>query len=167
MGSSRRPFWSMRPRSISLRTERRQSLRICIRENDLWPKNHRHLLLYREGLVLWKNSWRYTAHPNSPCTEILQLIFEVVTWSQLGIHSYPIILLNVNGFYTPILDWINKAVESGFIKPGNANIVVEAKSVDEIPEKLGGYRLSDARYRLDWTVQSPLESHKVMSNGTT
>jgi hypothetical protein len=75
--------------------------------------------------------------------------------------------LNVNGFYTPILDWINKAVESGFIKPGNANIVVEAKTVEEIPEKLGAYRLSDARYRLDWTVQSPLESHKVLSNGTT
>jgi predicted Rossmann-fold nucleotide-binding protein len=57
-----------------------------------------------------------------------------VTWSQLGIHSCPIILLNVNGFYTPVLEWIRTAVQSGFIQPANANIVVEAKTVDEIVE---------------------------------
>jgi predicted Rossmann-fold nucleotide-binding protein len=88
-----------------------------------------------------------------------------VTWSQLGIHSCPIILLNVNGFYTPLLEWINTAVKSGFIRPANANIVVEAKSVDEVLEKLQGYKLPDSRYELDWAVQSPLESLKNMSNG--
>lgn len=88
-----------------------------------------------------------------------------MTWSQLGIHSCPILLLNVNGFYTPLLEWINTAVKSGFIRPGNANIVVEAKSVDEVLEKLQGYKLSDSRYQLDWAVQSPLESSKNMTNG--
>ena len=86
-----------------------------------------------------------------------------MTWSQLGIHSCPIILLNVNGFYTPLLEWIKTAVRSGFIKPDNANIVVEAKSVDEIMEKLANYHLPESRYRLDWSVQSPLESTKPLN----
>jgi predicted Rossmann-fold nucleotide-binding protein len=89
----------------------------------------------------------------------------VVTWSQLGIHSCPIILLNVNGFYTPILEWIEKAVEGGFIKPANASIIVEAKNVEDVVEKLQGYELPNSRYQLDWTVQSPLESHTQLPNG--
>ena len=88
-----------------------------------------------------------------------------MTWSQLGIHSCPIILLNVNGFYSPLLEWINVAVKSGFITTANANIIVEAKTVDEVIEKLQSYEVPDSRYPLDWTVQSPLEKHKEWRNG--
>lgn len=73
----------------------------------------------------------------------------------------------MNGFYTPLLEWIDTAVKSGFIRPANANIVIEAKTVNEVVEKLQGYELPDSRYRLDWTVQSPLESHKDLCNGDT
>jgi predicted Rossmann-fold nucleotide-binding protein len=89
----------------------------------------------------------------------------VVTWSQLGIHSCPIILYNVNGFYTPLLEWINTAVKFGFIRPANASIIAEAKTLDEVEEKLGKYTQPDSIYRLDWTVQSPMESKKTL-NGT-
>lgn len=78
-----------------------------------------------------------------------------MTWSQLGIHSCPIILLNINGFYTPLLEWINNAVKFGFIRPTNAQIVVEANAVDEVLEKLEGYTLPDSVYGFDWTVESP------------
>jgi len=71
----------------------------------------------------------------------------------------------VNGFYSPLLEWINVAVKSGFIKPANANIVVEAKTVEEVVEKLQGYEVPESRYPLDWTVQSPLEKHKELPNG--
>jgi predicted Rossmann-fold nucleotide-binding protein len=67
----------------------------------------------------------------------------------------------VNDFYTPLLEWIRTAVLSGFIQPANANIVVEAKSVDEIVEKLEGYQVSKGRFALDWSVQSPLEQKKT------
>jgi len=92
---------------------------------------------------------------------------KVVTWSQLGIHSCPIILLNVNGFYTPLLEWINTAVKSGFIKPANANIVVEAKTVDEVVQKLQSYIAPESRYPLDWTVQSPMESKKLVNGDSS
>ena len=57
-------------------------------------------------------------------------------------------------------------MKCGFIRPANANIVVEAKMVDEVVEKLKGYQLPDSVYRLDWTVQSPLETlSKQFPNG--
>ena len=89
----------------------------------------------------------------------------MVTWSQLGIHSCPIILYNVNDFYTPLLQWINTAVQYGFIRPANADIIAEAKSLEQVEEKLRKYAQPDSIYRLDWTVQSPMESKKML-NGT-
>lgn len=87
----------------------------------------------------------------------------MVTWSQLGIHSCPIILYNVNGFYTPLLEWINTAVKFGFIRPANADIIAEAKSLEEVQHKLLKYAQPDSIYRLDWSVQSPLENKKMLN----
>ena len=64
-----------------------------------------------------------------------------------------------------MLEWINVAVKSGFIKPANAKIVVEAKTVDEVIEKLHEYEVPKSRYPLDWTIQSPLEKHGELPNG--
>jgi predicted Rossmann-fold nucleotide-binding protein len=71
--------------------------------------------------------------------------------------------LNVNGFYTPLLEWIRNAVKMGFIKPNNAGIIVEAKTVEEVVQKLVDYKIPDSRYLLDWSVQSPLESKKMLN----
>ena len=42
--------------------------------------------------------------------------FEMLTWSQIKIHSKPIGLLNVAGFFDPLLQWVDRAVQEGFIK---------------------------------------------------
>ena len=53
--------------------------------------------------------------------------FEVVTWTQLGVHRKPCGLLNVNAFYTPLAVFIDQAVAEGFIKPiHRAAIVIES-----------------------------------------
>jgi uncharacterized protein (TIGR00730 family) len=49
--------------------------------------------------------------------------FEVVTWTQLGLHRKRCGLLNVKGFYDPLLALVNRAVEEGFIKAENRAIV--------------------------------------------
>jgi uncharacterized protein (TIGR00730 family) len=54
--------------------------------------------------------------------------FEVVTWTQLGLHRKPCGLLNSAGFYTPLAAFIDQAVTEGFIKPiHRASIVVESE----------------------------------------
>jgi hypothetical protein len=58
--------------------------------------------------------------------------FEVVTWTQLGVHRKPCGLLNVSGFYTPLAAFIDQAVSEGFIKPVHRAAIV----VDDDPERL-------------------------------
>ena len=43
-------------------------------------------------------------------------LFEMLTWAQLKIHHKPIGLLNVGGYFDPLLAWIDRAVAEGFIK---------------------------------------------------
>ncbi|KAI9219155.1 hypothetical protein BC828DRAFT_386832 [Blastocladiella britannica] len=61
-------------------------------------------------------------------------LFEAVTWAQLEIHAKPVLVLNLNGFYTPLLDWIKGAVDAGFISRPNLSL---ARSVADVTETLG------------------------------
>jgi len=49
---------------------------------------------------------------------------EVVTWTQLGVHRKSCGLLNVNGYYDPLIEQIDRGVVEGFVKEGNRRIVV-------------------------------------------
>jgi uncharacterized protein (TIGR00730 family) len=49
---------------------------------------------------------------------------EVVTWSQLGLHRKPCGLLNVAGYYDPLVTLFDRAVADGFVRPENRGIVV-------------------------------------------
>jgi hypothetical protein len=50
--------------------------------------------------------------------------FEIVTWAQLGFHSKPCALLNVNGFYDPLLRLVDHAIEERFIKATQRRIMI-------------------------------------------
>ncbi|KAF7441128.1 hypothetical protein PC9H_001477 [Pleurotus ostreatus] len=50
-------------------------------------------------------------------------IMEVTTWTQLGIHNKPVILLNVHSYWEPIRSMIQTAVDEGFVQPHNAALV--------------------------------------------
>ena len=50
--------------------------------------------------------------------------FEVLTWTQLGIHSKPCALLNVDGFYDPLLSLMNHAVEERFVRAAHRDLVI-------------------------------------------
>jgi uncharacterized protein (TIGR00730 family) len=43
-------------------------------------------------------------------------LFEVLTWAQLGLHAKPIGLLNVAGFFDPLLAWVDHCVGEGFLR---------------------------------------------------
>jgi hypothetical protein len=53
--------------------------------------------------------------------------FEIVTWAQLGLHSKPCALLNVKGFYDPLLHLLDHAIAEHFVKPSQRDLaIVEA-----------------------------------------
>jgi uncharacterized protein (TIGR00730 family) len=80
----------------------------------------------------------------------IEEVMEMVTWNQLGIHRCPIVLVNVDGYWDGLLQWVKNSVEEGFVGDKNADILVEVKSVDHVVEALRSYRVSEARYQLDW-----------------
>ena len=77
-------------------------------------------------------------------------LFETATWNQLGIHSKGVCIFNINGFYDGILAWIRKSVEEGFIRGGNANILVEATTAEEAIRALREYKVSESVMKLSW-----------------
>ena len=62
----------------------------------------------------------------------LEELFEMLTWSQLGIHAKPIGLLNVDGFYNGLIDFIGHAREQGFIRPQHAALMMSANEPDAL-----------------------------------
>lgn len=49
-------------------------------------------------------------------------LFEILTWAQLGIHAKPVGLLNVDGFFDPLLAMTRHAVDEGFAKEENLSL---------------------------------------------
>ncbi|KKZ61294.1 hypothetical protein EMCG_04102 [[Emmonsia] crescens] len=80
----------------------------------------------------------------------LEEAMEMVTWNQLGIHHVGIVLLNIDGYWDGLLQWVDKSVEEGFVNNLNKGILVECRSVDEVLGALKEYRLSKGRYSLNW-----------------
>jgi len=54
----------------------------------------------------------------------MEEFFEVLTWLQLGLHQKPIGLLNVGGFYDPLLQQLDVMVAQKFLKPINRELVL-------------------------------------------
>jgi uncharacterized protein (TIGR00730 family) len=62
----------------------------------------------------------------------LEEFCEVLTWSQLGLHAKPYGMLNVLGFYTPLLRMFHHAVDERFLKPENRALVLARESPVEL-----------------------------------
>ena len=62
----------------------------------------------------------------------LEEICEVITWCQLGIHQKPCVLLNINGYFDPLLSQIERGVTEGFIRPEHQGIVLAASNASEL-----------------------------------
>lgn len=66
----------------------------------------------------------------------LEEFFEAVTWTQLGIHNKPCGLLNVDGYFDPLLALCDRAVADGFMTPATRNIVVADADQTRLLERL-------------------------------
>ncbi len=65
--------------------------------------------------------------------------FEVLTWSQLGLHAKPCGVLNVNGFFDPLLDLLQHAVAQGFIRPEHRELVIVETTGPRLLDRLAGF----------------------------
>ncbi|WP_420639387.1 TIGR00730 family Rossman fold protein [Candidatus Poriferisocius sp.] len=71
----------------------------------------------------------------------MEELFESATWTQLGLHEEarykPVVLLDEDGFWTPLIGFVQQLVETGFVKREKAGIIRRAGSIDEALRLLG------------------------------
>jgi uncharacterized protein (TIGR00730 family) len=71
----------------------------------------------------------------------LEELFEVFTWLQLGYHSKPVLIFNINGFYDNLLKQLEVMVEEGFLSESHlANLIVK-DNLDNLLEEIFSIKL--------------------------
>ena len=66
----------------------------------------------------------------------MEELLEIITWKQLGIYLNPIIILNIDGFYNPLLEMLQRAINGNFMRPEHQNIWQVATSAQQAIELL-------------------------------
>ncbi|MGB4912982.1 MAG: TIGR00730 family Rossman fold protein [Candidatus Dechloromonas phosphoritropha] len=65
---------------------------------------------------------------------------EILTWGQLGFHVKPMGLLNINGFYDPLLALFERAVAEGFLRDENRAMALAAGDIESLLAVMAAYR---------------------------
>jgi uncharacterized protein (TIGR00730 family) len=66
----------------------------------------------------------------------LDEFFEVLTWRQLGLHQKPIILLNTEGYWTPLFTLLDHMIEQGFASASLRDLFVCASDVNDLVSQI-------------------------------
>ncbi|MFR0691029.1 TIGR00730 family Rossman fold protein [Enterobacterales bacterium AE_CKDN230030158-1A_HGKHYDSX7] len=70
----------------------------------------------------------------------LEELFEVWTWGQLGYHGKPLGLLEVNGFFDPLLTFLDHLVQERFVRQPHRDMLQRAASPAELVEALAEWK---------------------------
>lgn len=66
-------------------------------------------------------------------------LFEVVSWSQLGIHTKPVGVLNILGYYQPLAEMFERAILAGFMQKTNLGLLIFEEEPDLLLNKMINY----------------------------
>lgn len=77
----------------------------------------------------------------------LEELLEIITWKQLGLYLGPIVILNVNHFYDPLLEMLRKAIDESFMRKRHADIWAVASTPEEAVELIYSLPVWDKNVR--------------------
>ena len=70
----------------------------------------------------------------------LEELFEMLTWAQLGLHKKPVGLLNVGGFYDPLITMVQSMVDAGFLKESNRDMLLVDDRIEGLLDSMQNYQ---------------------------
>jgi len=76
----------------------------------------------------------------------LEELFEVWTWQQLGIHAKPVALLDVDGFWQPLLSMLDHMTDQGFLAPQFRDSLVVASEPQALLDALSSWQAPAAKW---------------------
>ncbi|MDH6534708.1 TIGR00730 family Rossman fold protein [Parabacteroides sp. 52] len=77
----------------------------------------------------------------------LEELLEIITWKQLGLYSKPIVILNTNGYFDPLLAMLQRAIDEDFMRDQHAAMWAVADSPEEAVDLIYSMPLWDKNNR--------------------
>jgi uncharacterized protein (TIGR00730 family) len=81
----------------------------------------------------------------------MEEFFEVLSWAQLGMHRKPCGLLNVAGYYQPIVQFLDNGVEQDFLKPKHRALLIVEKEPGKLLDRFEPFIAMHETRRFDRT----------------
>ena len=69
----------------------------------------------------------------------LEEFFEIWTWAQLGVHEKPCGLLNIAGYFDPLLEFLDRAVEEEFVRDVHRSMVIVESDAAALLDRFESY----------------------------
>ena len=95
--------------------------------------------MHERKTLMYELSDAFVALPGGFGT--LEEFCEILTWAQLGLHWRPFGLLNIAGFYDPLLNFFDHAVAEGFVKSVHRSLIVADSDPDRLFDALGSIEI--------------------------
>lgn len=86
--------------------------------------------MHERKQMMYKLSDAFLIFPGGMGT--LDELFEIVTWRQLGLHSKPIALYNINGYFNHLLKFLDHSVDQGLVKKNDRELIFTSSDWNEI-----------------------------------
>ena len=72
-------------------------------------------------------------------TGTMDELWEALSWAQLGYHAKPVGLLNVGGFYDPLVAMWERMAEVGFVRAQHRGLLIVAETLDGLLERMAAH----------------------------
>lgn len=72
----------------------------------------------------------------------LEEVAEILTWAQLGLHSKPCGLINVDGYFDHLLSFLDNAVSNGFMKQEHRKMLLVSETPEDLLDQMTAYKPS-------------------------
>ncbi len=101
--------------------------------------------MHERKLAMFERADAFIALPGGLGT--LEEVAEVATWAQIGIHTKPIGILNVDGYYDSLLAWLQRSIDDRLLKPANRDILIDRTDPAEL---LAALRTASPQIETKW-----------------
>jgi hypothetical protein len=82
----------------------------------------------------------------------MEEFFEVLSWAQLGLHNKPCGLLNVDGYYDSLINFLDHAVAQDFVKPQHRALLIVENQVTKLLDRCETILAEPAAKKFDSSI---------------
>jgi len=86
----------------------------------------------------------------------IEELFEILTWAQLAIHAKPVGVLNVEGYFDPLMRFVEHATTEGFLDAAHRDLLMVDERADGLLAKLTDYKPPQMD-KAEWILRAKLE----------